>query len=95
MLYADFELANNHYSQTLVCKVPLLARALGLKAEISIYAKRARDDMVSSIQFRADVIYHYRLPFELQCWVDTQFKGFVELSSLLINVEQFGFCKMV
>ena len=54
----------------------------------------------------ADVIYSYigdlsttnfenRLPFELQCRVNAHFKGFVELSSLLINVERFGFCKMV
>ena len=43
---------------------------------------------------KADVIYQRsehknfenRLPFELQCWVNTHFEGFVELSSLLINV---------
>ena len=39
--------------------------------------------------------FENRLPFELQCWVNTHFKGFVELSSLLINVERFCFCKMV
>ena len=39
----------------------------------------------------ADVIYHppkfrNRLPFELQCSATTHFKGFVELSSLLVGV---------
>ena len=39
--------------------------------------------------------FENRLPFELQYWVNTLFKGFVKLSSLLINVKQFGFFKMV
>ena len=36
-----------------------------------------------------------RLPFELKCWATTHFKGFVELSSLLMYLERFGFCKTV
>ena len=39
--------------------------------------------------------FENRLPFELQCWVNTYFKDFVELSSLLINTERFGFCETV
>ena len=36
-----------------------------------------------------------RLPFELKCWATIHFKGFVELSSLLMYLERFGFCKTV
>ena len=49
---------------------------------------------------RVDVIYHppkfrNRLPFELQCSATTHFKGFVELSSLLLYLGRFGAKKMV
>ena len=36
-----------------------------------------------------------RLPFELQRWVTTLFKGFVELSSLPLYLERFGGNKVV
>ena len=38
-----------------------------------------------STSFKATILY----------WVNTHFKSFVELNSLLINVERFGFCKLV
>ena len=49
---------------------------------------------------QVDVIYHppkYRncLPFELQCWATTHFKGFVELSSLPLYLGRFGGGKVV
>ena len=48
-----------------------------------------------SSKIAADVIYHpskfrNRLPFELQCWATTHFKGFDELSSLPLYLERFG-----
>ena len=36
-----------------------------------------------------------RLPFDLKGSATTHFEGFVELSSLLIYLELFGFCKMI
>ena len=72
----------------IACKMPSLAPDLKVKAE------RGRSLRLSLyIRDLSTKNFENRLPFELvlQCWVNTHFKGFVELSSLLLNVERFSF----
>ena len=69
-----------------------------LKIEILILLRLARFQNLGTPPNIRDLNtknFESRLPYELQCWVNTDFKGFVELSSLLINVERFGFFKIV